>query len=108
MAIISDDILIEDDLQISIDGDILVDEADNFNIEYIIYAFKGQFYKYTLLGVGIVDFINSPDDDTRVLRKEIRKELEKDGYDLDQIQGETDDDGKSTIEVRGTKREDTI
>lgn len=107
MAITSLDILIEEDLQVE-DGDLKIGEADNFNVEYIIYAFKGQFYKHPLLGVGIVDFINSPDDDARVLRKEIKKELSKDGYDLEQIQGVVNEDLSTTIEVKAIKRRSTI
>jgi hypothetical protein len=108
MAIQSDDILIEDDLQITSDGDIEVGVADNNNIMYITYTYKGQFYKYPLLGVGIIDFIHSPDDDARILRKEINRELEKDGYELDQIQAIENDEGNFTLEIKATKRANTI
>jgi len=108
MAIISQDILIEEDLQITDDGDIKIGDSDNYNITYINYAYKGQFYNYPLLGVGIIDYINSPDNDARVLRREINRELEKDGYELEQIQAIENSEGDYTLEIKAIKIENTI
>lgn len=102
MALISYDIIIEPDMKIE-DGDISVEKSDDRNIEYITYADSGQFRIAPTLGVGIVSFINGPTEDGRNLRKKIRQELNKDGYQLTQLDSTETDEGGTEIDVKADK-----
>ena len=62
-------------------GDLNLQNSDYQNVQAIIYTQKGQFYQWPLLGVGIIDYINSPDD-LVYLRSVITAELKKDKYEL--------------------------
>ena len=62
-------------------GDFNIKDCDYQNVHAIFYTQKGQFYQWPTLGVGIVNFINSPDD-LIFLRSTIIEELAKDSYEL--------------------------
>ena len=102
MTLISRDLLIEPDLQIE-NGDLKIGISDDRNIEYIVYANKGQIRKSPLLGVEIVTFVNSPTTDGRGVRKAIRQELERDGYRLNELDSRFSDEGKTEINIRADK-----
>lgn len=91
MAVISNDFIINDDIEIS-GGDFIIDISDNQNVFAIVKAHRGQFYESPLIGVGIDDFQNSPQTN-RLLRKTIKEELAKDNYKAKnlEITGEQDD-----------------
>ena len=102
MALISNDIIIEPDMKI-VDGDVAIEKADDRNIQYITYADSGQFRKAPILGVSIVNFTNAPTQDGRNIRKKIRQELEKDGYNLKQLDSEILEDLSTRIEIKADK-----
>ncbi len=76
MALDSNDIIIEPDLQIK-DGDISVLKADDRNIQYIVYTGAGQIRKAPVLGVEIISFINAPTQDGRNIRKKNTSTIRK-------------------------------
>lgn len=77
------DIIFTDDIQFS-GGDFDVDKSDQQHVDHIIRAKPGQFYQFPELGVGIDDFrqgtINKP-----FLRQQIKDNLEKDNYRVNEI-----------------------
>lgn len=95
------DIIIESDLLIE-NGDIKISVSDEYNSLYLIYAKKGQLRVNPLLGVGVLDFINSPLRTGRELSKAIRLEHERDGYRMDSLEV-TDEKGVNTLSVKATK-----
>lgn len=95
------DIIIEPDLLIE-DGDIKIDVSDEYNSLYLIYAKKGQLRVNSLLGVGVLDFINSPLRTGRELSKAVRLEHEKDGYRMDSLEI-AEENGINSISVKATK-----
>lgn len=102
MALFSNDIIIEPDMLIE-NGDIKVSASDDRNIEYILYASKGQIRKSPILGVEIIGFVNSPTTDGREIRKAIRQELERDGYRLNELDSSVNNEGKTEINVKADK-----
>lgn len=102
MALISNDFIIEPDLLIE-DGDLKVGVSDDRNVEYILYAGKGQIRKAPILGVEIISFVNSPTTDGREIRKAIRQELERDGYRLKELDSAINNEGKTEINVKADK-----
>ncbi len=91
MAVISNDFIINDDIEIA-GGDFAVEISDNQNVYAITKAHKGQFYESPLIGVGIDDFQNSPQTN-RLLKKTIKEELSKDNYKAKNLEviGDQDD-----------------
>lgn len=79
MAIISNDLIINETDIVIQDGDFLIGESDNQNVFANLKARKGQFYENPLIGIGIDDFQNSSKT-KREITKEIREGLLKDNY----------------------------
>lgn len=102
MALDSFDIIIEPEMKI-VNGDIAIEKADDRNIQYLVYADSGQFRKAPILGVSIVNFTNAPTHDGRNIRKKIRQELEKDGYNLKQLDSKILEDQSTRIEIKADK-----
>jgi len=107
MALISNDILIEPEMKI-VDGDIAIQQVDDRNIEYIIYADAGQFRKAPTLGVSIINFVSAPTQDGRNIRKKIRSELEGDGYVLKELETRILEDLSTDINVKADKTSSRI
>ena len=99
---ISNDLLIEPDLQIE-NGDLKIGPSDDNNTLYIIYAQKGQLRAAPRLGVGILSYINAPTNRGRELARAIRQEHNRDGYKVSTLQVETSTDGKQNLSVKATK-----
>jgi hypothetical protein len=67
------DIILEDnDLKI-INGDFIIDNSDEQNIENILVSFKGDWKQWPLIGVGIIKYIHSPQ--TYSIKRTIEKEI---------------------------------
>lgn len=79
------DIILDTDNEIQfLNGDFFVDKADNQHIQTMLQAQKGQFYESPLVGIGIANYLNGPFDRT-ILSKEIREQLQADGFNVKQI-----------------------
>ncbi|CAB4128048.1 hypothetical protein UFOVP105_14 [uncultured Caudovirales phage] len=84
MAIFKD-IITDNDFDLSIvNGDISVLESDSQHIDHIITADKGHFRQFPLVGVGIVNFLNSSTEEQEI-RQSIKLQLEADGFSVKQI-----------------------
>jgi hypothetical protein len=90
-----DILLVDNDLQI--DGeDFLLGNSDNQYVQDIIEAEKGWYKLSPFLGVGVMKYLNSAID-INTISKEIKKELESDGYKNPLIK--IDSEGKITVGV---------
>lgn len=79
------DIITDTDFDLSIvNGDISVLESDSQHIDHIITADKGHFRQFPLVGVGIVNFLNSSTEEQEI-RQLIKLQLEADGFAVRQI-----------------------
>lgn len=68
------------DLEIK-DGDFDIGDTDQQNIELILLTHKGNFKEYPILGVGITDYLRSPEIISRLrLENEINNQLEYDNF----------------------------
>ena len=72
------------DLEIS-NGDFVIGNSDQQNVQNIIQAHKGQFYQTPLIGVGILSEMNSAVT-LQNIKNRIRTNLLIDGYDPDGIE----------------------
>ena len=87
---ISQDLILDDDNNLTIEnGDLLIGQTDDQNIEGIMMAEKGQFYQNPLLGYGLNsklfgNFVKLNE------RREIRKELLSDFYKIKSLVINTD------------------
>ena len=77
------DIVFSEDLEIT-GGDLKVAESDQQHVEHILKAQKGQYYQYPTLGIGIENNIKGSINKLE-LKREIRINLEKDNYNVNQI-----------------------
>ena len=90
-----DVLLVDNDLQIDV-NDFLIGSSDNQYVQDIIEAEKGWYKLSPFLGVGVMKYLNSSID-ISAISKEIKKELESDGYKNPLIK--VDAQGKITVGV---------
>ena len=76
--IITKDILFNEDLVIS-NGDLVLFDSDEVHVENIIKSNKGFFFEVPLLGVNIVNQLNSPTS-SQDLKQNIRRQLVFDNF----------------------------
>lgn len=79
------DILFDDDISISLTGDLDVGESDKQHIEHILQASPGQFYQFPSLGVGVIKDINSNINEP-TLKQRINENLEADNFRVNRIE----------------------
>lgn len=73
------DLLFEND-------DFLIDNTDQQNIELLLLSHKGSFKEYPILGVGISDYLKSPEIISRLrLENEISNQLEYDNFNIKEV-----------------------
>ncbi len=93
-----DFILNEHDLAFK-DNDFWMGEADQQHLELILLSHKGAFKEYPILGVGITDYIKSPEVISRLrLENEISKQMEYDNFFIKDI----DVNDLTNINIDGT------
>jgi len=80
-------------------GDLYVGYSDEQHINDIIIASKGHYKQHPLIGVGIADFLSSPNalGNRRVLEREISLQLESDN--ATDVKVDYNIDGKLNIEA---------
>lgn len=89
------DIVLDDQNDILIEnGDFIIGDTDNQNQKLIVIANKGEFKEFPEVGVGIQNML-SDDDPTDVLI-EIKRQLEYDGMQIDDVS--LTQDGKLIID----------
>jgi len=68
------------DLEIR-NGDFVTGDTDQQNIELLLLSHKGAFKEHPILGVGITDYLKSPEIISRLrLENEISNQLEFDNF----------------------------
>lgn len=68
------DILTDENGDIKIlNGDLDFGYSDEQHIEHILIAHKGNYKQHPLIGVGISDYLNSPE--TLITRRKLEKEI---------------------------------
>lgn len=84
------DILLDEngDLKI-VNGDFVVGDSDNQEIENLLIATKGEFKEFPLVGGDISKILKSRSGQTAAL-KEIKYQLKNDGFDISDIKIEDD------------------
>ncbi len=99
MAIGEGDILLDSNQTIMFEnGDIKIGNGLKQHIGAIMNASPGNFRNHPTLGVGIVNFIDSPQDITE-LEQVVRLNFEQDGYKLSQLDIETQDNSITNINI---------
>ncbi|AXT59699.1 hypothetical protein D1816_04785 [Aquimarina sp. AD10] len=62
-------------------GDFAIGDTDQQNIELLLLSHKGSFKEHPILGVGITDYLKSPEIISRLrLENEISNQLEYDNF----------------------------
>lgn len=86
------------DLEIR-NGDFVIGDTDQQNIELILLSHKGAFKEHPILGVGITDYLKSPEIISRLrLENEINNQLEFDNFNIRDI----DVNNLQNIHIDGT------
>lgn len=69
------------------DGDFAVGKSDAQHVQDIVLANQGEFKQSPLVGVGILNYLNAPVDASGFtkLRKNIRLQLQADGYTIAKV-----------------------
>jgi hypothetical protein len=67
------------------DGDLLVGDSDQDHVQSIIESYVGHWKEFPLVGVGIERYIKSPSKRLIDLQREIKIQMQGDGYRVGQI-----------------------
>lgn len=82
MATHGKDIALDDDLDLKIvDGDFVISESDQQNIQLIFLSHKGEFKQWPLLGFGASMFLKQGDFEKNEFLRALKENLAYDGYD---------------------------
>jgi len=81
------DIMLDDDgdLAVSADGDFVVGNSDEQNIELLLVATPGQFKQYPSLGIGLQYELKKQDNNAASIKRRAQVNLTADGYKLKDI-----------------------
>ncbi|CAL2055442.1 hypothetical protein [Tenacibaculum sp. 190524A05c] len=82
-----EDFKLDDNKDLSFNkGDLNIDNTDQQNIELILLSHKGSFKEFPILGVGITDYLKSPEIISRLrLENEINNQLEYDNFEIKEV-----------------------
>jgi len=79
------DVRLDENEDLKIDsGDLEITDSDNVHIEHILKSHKGHWFEFPLLGVGILDELNSSNN-RQELRQNIRRQLVFDNYTVKEV-----------------------
>ena len=94
----ANDFLLDDDgdLQITSNGDFKIGLSDRQHITDIIRSNVGWWKQYPLIGVGIMNYLNSSGKEQQ-LEREIKIQLQSDGYNVDKPKISYDANGLMNI-----------
>lgn len=87
------DIIYTTDIIITSSGDLKVGLSDKIHISDILESNKGQYYQYPEIGYGAGRLLNAVISLPKI-KKEIRNELERDNYRVDDVIIDLDTTGK--------------
>lgn len=97
------DILLDDNNDICFEnGDFLIGESTELEIERILLAFKGSFKEFPLLGVEIIRKLKSRESEQNI-RREVREQLNYDGFNEVDFKIENSESFTINAERYGTK-----
>lgn len=93
---INQDIQQEDNDLLIEDGDFVIDESDMQHIEDIIINNVGTYKEFPLVGIGIDRYINASIN-PQALEREVKIQLQADGYEVKNPKVTLDPNGKLII-----------
>lgn len=92
------DILLNDDDLIFANGDFSIGESDQQHIQDIVFENTGAYKQFPLVGVGIINYLNSSGAQL-ILGRNIKTQLETDGYRVDNTKFSSNDLSNFTIDA---------
>lgn len=94
------DILLDDNDDLLIqNGDFVIGESEQQEVEAILRAYPGWYKQFPTVGVGIMDYLNGPD--FQKLQPKIQIQLQQDGKQLTSFSSSFDADGNAIITING-------
>ena len=99
MAISENDIIIENDDVLIVDGDFSIQNANNQNIKHICIAQPGNYIGAPSVGARIYKMQNDNFNDFREILSTIAQQLKKDGYNYPDFINETTDPDNAQLTV---------
>lgn len=95
------DLVLDDNQDLVItNGDFVIDDTTEQEVESIITSFQGWWKQFPLIGCGAPSFLGSPGD-CEPLRRQIRIQLLSDSKQLKSFDYSFDADGNLVINVNG-------
>lgn len=92
------DILLDSNDLLFKDGDFAIGESDAQHIEDLIFENVGAYKQFPLVGVGIINYLNSSGSQL-ILKRNIKTQLETDGYRVDTIKFNGNDTSNFTVDA---------
>lgn len=79
-------------------GDFVIANSDPQHIEDLVFENVGAYKQFPLVGVGIINYLNSSGAQL-ILKRNIKTQLETDGYRVDSVKFSSDDISDFTIDA---------
>lgn len=96
------DILLTDENDLLIaDGDFVIGESAQQEVEGILRSFPGWWKQYPVLGCEISNYLDGPLTDIATLQRTIQVQLKSDGKQLISFSSEINSDGTATLTING-------
>jgi len=97
MAAAKDILLSANDLLFE-NGDFSIGNSDPQHIEDLIFENAGAYKQFPLVGVGIINYLNSSGSQL-ILKRNIKTQLETDGYRVDAVKFTNNDISNFTVDA---------
>jgi|SRR5581483_11566772 len=95
------DIVLDDNNDVEIaNGDFVIDDTTETEVESIILSYQGWYKEFPLIGCAAPSYLNSPGD-CEALRRQIRIQLQSDGKQLSTFDYSFDVNGNLVLNVNG-------